>query len=114
MNTRAPAIEARQLIKTYGGEVTALNGIDVVVERGSVFGLLGPNGAGKSTTVKILTTLARPDSGSATVAEPRSGCVSVARIFTVVDLPAPFGPSSPNTSPTATSKSLPRTASTPS
>ncbi|EDY61415.2 LOW QUALITY PROTEIN: nodulation ABC transporter NodI, partial [Streptomyces sviceus ATCC 29083] len=68
MNTRAPAIEARQLIKTYGGQVTALNGIDLVVERGSVFGLLGPNGAGKSTTVKILTTLARPDSGSATVA----------------------------------------------
>jgi len=68
MNTRAPAIEARQLTKTYGGEVTALDGIDVVVERGSVFGLLGPNGAGKSTTVKILTTLARPDSGSATVA----------------------------------------------
>ncbi|MGC0404648.1 ABC-2 type transport system ATP-binding protein [Streptomyces sp. SAI-126] len=68
MNTRAPAIEARQLTKTYGGEVTALSGIDVVVERGGVFGLLGPNGAGKSTTVKILTTLARPDSGSATVA----------------------------------------------
>lgn len=68
MNTRAPAIEARQLIKTYGGHVTALDGIDLAVERGSVFGLLGPNGAGKSTTVKILTTLARPDSGTATVA----------------------------------------------
>ncbi|MDC0767773.1 ATP-binding cassette domain-containing protein [Streptomyces sp. HD] len=65
--TRAPAVEARQLIKTYG-EVTALNGMDITVEPGTVFGLLGPNGAGKSTTVKILTTLARPDSGSATVA----------------------------------------------
>jgi len=66
--TRAPAVEARGLVKTYPGEVTALNGMDVTVEAGTVFGLLGPNGAGKSTTVKILTTLARPDSGSAAVA----------------------------------------------
>ncbi|MEU6094696.1 ATP-binding cassette domain-containing protein [Streptomyces sp. NPDC047079] len=68
MNTRAPAVQARQLVKTYPGDVTALNGLDVTVESGTVFGLLGPNGAGKSTTVKILTTLARPDSGSAAVA----------------------------------------------
>ncbi|KOV65810.1 ATP-binding cassette domain-containing protein [Streptomyces sp. MMG1121] len=68
MNTRAPAVEARQLIKTYPGDVTALNGMDITVAPGTVFGLLGPNGAGKSTTVKILTTLARPDSGTATVA----------------------------------------------
>ncbi|MFG2782088.1 ATP-binding cassette domain-containing protein [Streptomyces prunicolor] len=67
-STRAPAVEARQLIKTYPGDVTALNGMDITVEPGTVFGLLGPNGAGKSTTVKILTTLARPDSGTATVA----------------------------------------------
>ncbi|MCW7940935.1 ABC transporter [Streptomyces hygroscopicus] len=68
MTTRASAVEARQLTKTYPGDVTALNGMDVTVEQGTVFGLLGPNGAGKSTTVKILTTLARPDSGTATVA----------------------------------------------
>lgn len=68
MNTRAPAVEARQLTKAYPGGVTALNGMDITVEPGTVFGLLGPNGAGKSTTVKILTTLARPDSGTATVA----------------------------------------------
>jgi len=67
-STRAPAVAARQLIKTYPGDVTALSGMDVTVETGTVFGLLGPNGAGKSTTVKILTTLARPDSGTATVA----------------------------------------------
>ncbi|MET8131099.1 ATP-binding cassette domain-containing protein [Streptomyces sp. NPDC005251] len=67
-STRAPAVEARQLIKTYSGDVTALSGMDITVEQGTVFGLLGPNGAGKSTTVKILTTLARPDSGTATVA----------------------------------------------
>ncbi|MEV1065758.1 ATP-binding cassette domain-containing protein [Streptomyces sp. NPDC050263] len=66
--TRAPAVEARQLVKTYPGGVTALNGLDLTVEPGTVFGLLGPNGAGKSTAVKILTTLARPDSGSAVVA----------------------------------------------
>ncbi|MER6026783.1 ATP-binding cassette domain-containing protein [Streptomyces sp. NPDC001851] len=68
MNTRAPAVEARRLVKTYPGEVTALSGMDITVTPGTVFGLLGPNGAGKSTTVKILTTLARPDSGTATVA----------------------------------------------
>ncbi|AKJ14238.1 ABC transporter [Streptomyces incarnatus] len=68
MNTRAPAVEARRLVKTYPGDVTALSGMDITVAPGTVFGLLGPNGAGKSTTVKILTTLARPDSGTATVA----------------------------------------------
>ncbi|MET9447040.1 ATP-binding cassette domain-containing protein [Streptomyces cinerochromogenes] len=68
MNTRAPAVQARRLVKTYPGGVTALDGMDITVTPGTVFGLLGPNGAGKSTTVKILTTLALPDSGTATVA----------------------------------------------
>src|SRR5579871_4477629 len=66
------AIEARQLVKTYAvrGEkhgIRALDGLDISVPRGIIFGLLGPNGAGKSTTVKILTSLARPDSGGALV-----------------------------------------------
>ncbi|MDX2705686.1 ATP-binding cassette domain-containing protein [Streptomyces sp. PA03-6a] len=68
MSTRAPAIVAHDLVKTYPGDVRALDGMGVTVEPGTVFGLLGPNGAGKSTTVKILTTLARPDSGTALVA----------------------------------------------
>jgi ABC-2 type transport system ATP-binding protein len=62
------AIEAHGLTKTYQGEVRALDGLSFSVEEGTVFGLLGPNGAGKSTTVKILTTLSRPDSGEARVA----------------------------------------------
>jgi ABC-2 type transport system ATP-binding protein len=65
MNT---AIEAEGLTKTYAGEVRALDRLSFSVEEGTVFGLLGPNGAGKSTTVKILTTLSRPDSGGAWVA----------------------------------------------
>lgn len=64
----APAIDVRNLVKTYGGKVRALDGLSLRVQRGIVFALLGPNGAGKSTTIKILTTLSRPDSGQASVA----------------------------------------------
>jgi ABC-2 type transport system ATP-binding protein len=68
-----PAITADSLVKTYQlrghrNGVRALDGLSITVARGTVFGLLGPNGAGKSTTIKILTTLARPDSGTAAVA----------------------------------------------
>ena len=62
----SPAIEARGLIKVYG-ETRALDGIDLTVRRGQVFGFLGPNGAGKTTTIRILATLTRPDGGSARV-----------------------------------------------
>jgi ABC-2 type transport system ATP-binding protein len=62
------AIEATGLVKSYPKGVTALDGLSFAVQAGTVFGLLGPNGAGKSTTVKILTTLALPDSGRASVA----------------------------------------------
>jgi ABC-2 type transport system ATP-binding protein len=64
----SPAMSADRLVKTYPKGVRALDGLSLTVAAGEVFGLLGPNGAGKTTTVKILTTLARPDSGSATVA----------------------------------------------
>jgi ABC-2 type transport system ATP-binding protein len=62
------AIEAEDLFKTYAGDVRALDGLSFAVDEGTVFGLLGPNGAGKSTAVRIVTTLARPDAGSARVA----------------------------------------------
>ena len=76
MSTTDCAIEARQLVKTYAVRsskpgkkhgIRALDGLDISVPRGMIYGLLGPNGAGKSTTVKILTSLARPDSGMARV-----------------------------------------------
>jgi ABC-2 type transport system ATP-binding protein len=63
-------IEAHALTKTYSsrsGTVSALDGLDLVVPEGKVKGLLGPNGAGKTTTVKVLNTLIRPDSGSASI-----------------------------------------------
>jgi ABC-2 type transport system ATP-binding protein len=60
-------IEAEGLTKRYG-ETQALAGVDFSVPTGSILGLLGPNGAGKTTAVRILTTLANPDSGRAAVA----------------------------------------------
>lgn len=62
----APAIETSGLVKLYGSN-RAVDGIDLVVRRGSIYGLLGPNGAGKTTTVRVLATLLRPDGGSARV-----------------------------------------------
>jgi ABC-2 type transport system ATP-binding protein len=62
------AIEAVDLRKTYPPGVTALDGISLAVETGTIFSLLGPNGAGKSTTVRVLSTMSRPDSGRALVA----------------------------------------------
>lgn len=60
------AIETTSLVKTFGG-TRAVDGIDLAVPKGSVYGLLGPNGAGKTTTIRVLATLLRPDSGSARV-----------------------------------------------
>ncbi len=60
------AIEATALTKSFG-DVRAVDGVDLSVRSGSVYGMLGPNGAGKTTTIKMLATLVRPDSGSARV-----------------------------------------------
>ncbi len=62
------AIEAVDLRKRYPPDVQALDGVGLSVETGTIFGVLGPNGAGKSTLTRVLCTLTRPDSGSATVA----------------------------------------------
>jgi ABC-2 type transport system ATP-binding protein len=71
MPSSGTSIEARGLVKSYPApgktRVQALDGLTLDVPRGAVYALVGPNGAGKSTTVKILTTLARPDSGSAVI-----------------------------------------------
>ncbi|MDA8340733.1 MAG: ATP-binding cassette domain-containing protein [Actinomycetota bacterium] len=63
------AIEADSLYKTFAGKrvVRALDGVSFEVEQGTVLGLLGPNGAGKTTAVRVLTTIIRPDTGSARV-----------------------------------------------
>ncbi|GAB2501650.1 ATP-binding cassette domain-containing protein [Nocardiopsis aegyptia] len=62
----APAIRAEGVRKSYGA-TRALDGLDLTVRPGTVYGLLGPNGAGKTTAVRVLSTLLRPDSGRAAV-----------------------------------------------
>ena len=69
------AVEATGLEKSYGN-VRVLVGVDLRVERGSVFSLLGPNGAGKTTIVRILATLVRADAGRATGGRLRRRCAT--------------------------------------
>ena len=67
MTSRSPlAIEATGIVKSFG-DTRAVDGVDLAVRRGSVYGVLGPNGAGKTTTIRILATLTRPDAGTARV-----------------------------------------------
>jgi ABC-2 type transport system ATP-binding protein len=86
-----PAIEARGLVKTYPApgknpRIRALDGLDLTVTPGTIYALVGPNGAGKSTTVKILTTLAIADEGTATVEgiDVRADPARVRRVIGVV------------------------------
>ncbi|WP_433943794.1 ATP-binding cassette domain-containing protein [Paenibacillus sp. SN-8-1] len=60
------AVEAHGLIKTFGSN-HAVDGVDLKVRTGSIYGVLGPNGAGKTTTIRMLATLLRPDGGSARI-----------------------------------------------
>jgi ABC-2 type transport system ATP-binding protein len=66
MKVMAHAIETTGLVKHFG-EVRAVDGVDLAVRAGSVYGVLGPNGAGKTTTIKVLATLLTPDAGSARI-----------------------------------------------
>src|SRR5688572_12858944 len=61
-----PAIETNGLIKVFG-DTRAVDGLDLTVPVGTVYGVLGPNGAGKTTAVRMLATLLRPDGGQARV-----------------------------------------------
>jgi ABC-2 type transport system ATP-binding protein len=63
----APAIQCRDLRKTYDGKVEAVRGLNLEIEAGECFGLLGPNGAGKTTTIEILEGLLAPTSGQVTI-----------------------------------------------
>ena len=65
-SARPLALEATGLVKTFG-EVRAVDGVDLAVPQGCVYGVLGPNGAGKTTTIRMLATLVQPDGGSARV-----------------------------------------------
>jgi len=76
----AEAITTRGLTKSYGSTL-ALDGLELDVRRGEVFGFLGPNGAGKTTAIRLLLDVLRPDSGSATVLglDPRTDGIDVRR-----------------------------------
>ena len=63
-----PAIQAIGLERAFKGGIKAVDGIDLAIEEGEIYGFLGPNGAGKTTTVRMLVTLLLPTGGSATVA----------------------------------------------
>src|SRR5260221_10975169 len=76
MSPGQPVVETKELTKKYG-KFVALDRLTLSVERGQILGFVGPNGAGKTTTIKILVGLARPTSGTATVAG--ADCVTESR-----------------------------------
>jgi len=82
-------IETRGLTKRYGDDVVAVDGLELCVRRGEVYGFLGPNGAGKTTTLRMLLGLVRPTSGRAAVfGAPPGSPQGLARIGAMVEAPA--------------------------
>jgi len=67
-DSSSPAVEVRGLVREFKGGIRAVDGLDLELEHGEIYGFLGPNGAGKTTSVRILTTLLRPTAGVARVA----------------------------------------------
>jgi ABC-type multidrug transport system ATPase subunit len=82
-------VEARNLTKRYPGGVLAVNGLNLTVRRGEVYGFLGPNGAGKTTTLRMLTGLMQPTAGTATVVGSTPGSPhSLSRLGALIEAPA--------------------------
>jgi ABC-type multidrug transport system ATPase subunit len=82
-------VEARGLTKRYPNGVVAVDNLDLVVNRGEVYGFLGPNGAGKTTTLRMLLGLIRPTAGTARVAGGEPGSpTSLAQVGAIVESPA--------------------------
>ena len=93
-------VEVRGLTKRYGNGVTAVDGIDLTVRRGEVYGFLGPNGAGKTTTLRMLLGLVAPDRGHRVRARARPGAPGGAGPDRLADrgpgvLPVPVRPRQP-------------------
>ncbi|MFF7335659.1 ATP-binding cassette domain-containing protein [Streptomyces sp. NPDC008150] len=89
-----PAIRTRGLTKRYGGGQLAVDGLDLTVPAGSVFGFLGPNGSGKTTTIRMLMGLVAPTSGTAQVLGrpvPRSVRTVLPQVGALIEGPALYG-----------------------
>ncbi|MEV5376854.1 MULTISPECIES: ABC transporter ATP-binding protein [Streptomyces] len=89
-----PAIATHALTKRYRGGQLAVDRLDLVVPRGSVFGFLGPNGSGKTTTIRMLMGLIEPTSGTARVLGeemPRAGRRVLPRVGALIEGPALYG-----------------------
>src|ERR1039458_3272335 len=84
-----PIVSIKKLVKVFGGKVRAVDGGDLEVAPGQIFGFLGPNGAGKTTTLRMLATLLPVDSGEAMVAAIMNGCqptaYTVSRSYVATD-----------------------------
>ncbi|MER5897964.1 ABC transporter ATP-binding protein [Streptomyces sp. NPDC001876] len=90
----APVIETRGLTKRYRGGQLAVDGLDLSVPGGSVFGFLGPNGSGKTTTIRMLMGLIDPTSGTAHVLGrpmPTASRTVLPQVGALIEGPAPYG-----------------------
>src|SRR5207237_10160838 len=84
-----PIVSTRGLTKHYGNGIVAVDGLNLNVRRGEVYGFLGPNGAGKTTTLRMLVGLIKPTSGSAIVAGAVPGSpASLAKVGAIIEAPA--------------------------